>query len=277
MANRLQSLLEHIRPPSGLGCKNTKKISRIFRDESELPTSGDLGHDLISALENSSYLIVLCSPKLQESKWCMAEIDHFKKMHGGRINRILPILIDGDPAAVFPEQLRFDTRITINEEGEEVAGVVEVEPLACNISAGGDIRQTLRKLSKHEYLRIAAPILGCGFDDLYRRHRRRRIQRAITAASVSAVLTMAVAAVFVTQSRSVIQHRDSMYAELSAGAYASGRIPDAVAYALLALQPRHSLMPDFTPQAQKALATALGVYDLAGGYRPFETLDFFRN
>ena len=272
VAKKLQSLLEQVKPPKDLDCKNTRKISRIFRDESELPTSGDLGSDLISALENSSYLIVLCSPKLKESKWCMAEIEHFKKLHGGRINRILPVLVDGDPSETFPDSIRFDTRITIDEHGDERAEVVEVEPLACNIAAGGDIRQTLRKLRKSEFLRIAAPILGCSFDDLYRRHRRRKIQQAVAVASFSAVLASVVLAVFVAQNRSMVEHRDTMYAELSASAYASGRIPDAISYAKQALQPRHTIMPGFLPQAREALTTALGVYDLSDGYRPFETL-----
>ena len=178
VAKKLQEHLEKTKPPRGLVCKHTRKISRIFRDESELPTSGDLGQDIHTALDNSSFLIVLCSPKLKESKWCMQEITYFKELHGGRINRILPVLIDGDPAESFPESLKYDTVTLTISDGTSVTDLVEVEPLACNITAKNE-KESLKKL-KHEHLRIAAPILGCSFDDLYRRHRRRKIRRAIT-------------------------------------------------------------------------------------------------
>ena len=272
VAKKLQSLLEHTKPPRGLVCKNTQRISRIFRDESELPTSGDLGQDIITALENSEYLVVLCSPKLKESKWCMQEIDYFKKIHGGRINRILPVLMEGDPADTFPDSIRYDTRVIVDENGEEHIEQIEVEPLACNIVAGGDIKKTLRRLSKSEFLRIAAPILGCGFDDLYRRHRRRKIQRAVITSAAAVFLSVAVSAIVITQNRSVVASRDAMFIELSNQAYISGQIPGAVEYALLALQPRGPFMPGILPQAQMALTTALGAYDFSDGFRPSETM-----
>jgi len=271
VAIRLQSLLESFKPPRKITYKHSNKISRIFRDESELPTSGDLGNDIITALEESEFLIVLCSPKLKLSKWCMREIEYFKQLHGGRINRILPILIDGDPWEAFPEPLKFDTHTFIDENGVERTEEVEVEPLACNIHTGGDIKKTL-KLLNSEFLRIAAPILGCKFDDLYQRHRRRKIRRITTAVTASFVLAFVVSGLLVLQNRNVIASRDAMYIERSAAAYASGDLQSAVNYAMNAVQPRSFLMPDILPQAQWALTNALGVYDFSDGFRPSEFL-----
>jgi hypothetical protein len=191
VAERLQKLLENFKPPKSGSYKNTNKISRIFRDESELPTSSDLGEDIRTAIEQSRYLIVICSSKLKESKWCMQEIEYFKELHGGRTNHILPILIEGGPA-VFPDALRYDTKtITLNDGSQQTVSV-EVEPLASNITANG-IGESLKKLNV-EFLRIAAPLLGCSFDDLYGRHQRREKQRFLTAASV----VMLVAGIFVS-------------------------------------------------------------------------------
>ena len=67
VADSLQKLLEAFKPPSGITYANTNRITRIFRDETELPTSNDLGADIRAALEQSRYLIVLCSPMLKES------------------------------------------------------------------------------------------------------------------------------------------------------------------------------------------------------------------
>ena len=61
VAERLQRLLEGYVPPKSMD--NSRKFEkwRIFRDETELPTSSDLGGDIKTALENSKYLIVVCS------------------------------------------------------------------------------------------------------------------------------------------------------------------------------------------------------------------------
>ncbi len=191
VAIQLQKLLEHYRPPRGIEYLNTNKITRIFRDETELPTSGDLGADICTALENASYLVVLCSPKLPESKWCLQEIEYFKKLHGGRTNRILSLLVDGSPSESFPQALQYDMRIAVLDDGTEKQAQVEVEPLAANISGGSD-RQRLKKLNI-EFLRIAATILGCPFDGLYGRHQRRARRRIIQAAS----MILALATVFI--------------------------------------------------------------------------------
>jgi WD40 repeat protein len=254
-----------------LVCSNTNRISRIFRDESELPTSGDLGQDITAALENSSFLIVLCSTKLKESKWCMREIEYFKEIHGGRINRILPILIDGHPTESFPETLRYDVITTVTENGATLREVVEVEPLACNIVSSTH-KETVKKLNT-EFLRIAAPIFGCGFDDLYRRHRRRKIRRMITAGTSAAALTALFTATVIFQNIRVQNQRYHTYAESSVNAKHEGNIPQAVSYALSALPDKTGLLhPAPLSRAIKALSDALGIYDLSEGYRPHRAI-----
>lgn len=177
IAENLQKKLEEFRPPQGIEYKNTKKITRIFRDESELPTSNDLSADIRAALEQSNYLIVLCSPQFKESKWCMQEINYFIELHDGRTNHILPILVEGNPAETFPQALRYDIRTVTLEDGSQRKMKVEVEPLAANVS-GGTMANVLKKLNV-EFMRIAAPILGCSFDELYGRHQRRARSRII--------------------------------------------------------------------------------------------------
>ena len=83
VAERLQKLLEGYVPPKTMD--NSRKFEkwRIFRDETELPTSSDLGGDIKTALENSKYLIVVCSKTTRHSRWCMEEINYFKCLHGG--------------------------------------------------------------------------------------------------------------------------------------------------------------------------------------------------
>lgn len=194
IAERLQKLLESYVPPKDL--RSGFRKMHLFRDETELPTSNDLGGDIKSALEQSRFLIVICSPALEKSKWCMQEIDYFRSLHGNTNRQILTLLVnDPDQPPVFPEPLRYEPRLIKTEDGAEKEVLEEVEPLAANVSAK-TLSQSLKKL-KTEFLRIAAPLLGCGFDDLYNREQRRRNRRRLTV-SLTAAAVLAVAAVLST-------------------------------------------------------------------------------
>ena len=137
VATHVQELLERYRPPKGIGGSTSKRINRIFRDKTELPTSGDLDQSLKNALLSSQYLIVILSEETQNSKWCMEEIRLFKEHHNGSISHILPVLVSGEPQAAIPELLRREE--SIDASGNRIE--TEVEPLCC------DVRAESRKLS----------------------------------------------------------------------------------------------------------------------------------
>jgi eukaryotic-like serine/threonine-protein kinase len=92
-----------------------RRLFPVFRDREELPTAADLGEQINDALANSACLIVVCSPNSAKSIWVNQEILTFKRM--GRDNRILAIIVDGEPnasdktglaaAECFPPALRF--------------------------------------------------------------------------------------------------------------------------------------------------------------------------
>ncbi|MBQ7541842.1 MAG: TIR domain-containing protein [Clostridia bacterium] len=192
VAERLQKLLETYTPPKDVRAPGKAKKMHLFRDETELPTSNDLGGDIRGALERSRYLVVICSPEYEKSKWCMEEVAYFKKLHGGSNKNIITLLADDpDRRPSFPDALRFETETQTLETGETVTTQREIEPLAANVSAKTQA-QMLKKL-KTEFLRIAAPLIGCGFDDLYKREQRRRTRRILTV-SLSTAAVFAVAA-----------------------------------------------------------------------------------
>ena len=172
-AEKLQKLLESYKPPKNLG--KVKENWRIFRDVSELQSSSDLSEDIKNAIETSEYLIVICSPKYTESKWCMQELQRFRALHDNTNKNIITLLVSGEPHESFPEELTYTEMTTTNEKGEEVKVKVEVEPLAANIKAD-TLKESMKKLDT-EYLRIAAPLLGCDFNDLFQREKRREAAR----------------------------------------------------------------------------------------------------
>jgi len=183
VADKLQKLLEKYVPPPSVRQGKAFKKMRLFRDETELPTSGNLSGDIKAALEKSRFLIVICGKTYTQSKWCMEELTYFKELHGGSTGNIITLLADGEPAEVFPRELCFETRVFTDADGNSHTETAEVEPLAANVSAP-DEKTALKKLNR-EYLRVAAPLLGCGFDELYNRNQRRFMRRMFaTAAAV---------------------------------------------------------------------------------------------
>lgn len=178
VAEKLQKMLESYKPPKSMskGFKNW----RIFRDETELTTSSNLSDDIKRALENSRYLIVVCSEETKNSRWCQEEISYFKKLHKGSNKNIITLVTDGEAPEVFPEELCNEVVEVTDENGVVSYHTQATEPLAANVAAASE-KETLKKL-KTEFLRIAAPLLGCGYDALYNRNQKRAIRRLLMVA-----------------------------------------------------------------------------------------------
>ena len=186
-AERLQKLLEAYKPPKSLKVK--KENWRIFRDVSELQSSSDLSGIIKNAIESSEYLIVICSPQYTESKWCLQELTRFRELHDNKNTNIITLLVNGDPRESFPKELTYAEVTTTNEMGEEITVKVDVEPLAANIVADS-LKDSLKKLNT-EYLRIAAPLLGCDYNDLFQREKRREAaKRRRIFGGVSGILSL---------------------------------------------------------------------------------------
>ena len=180
VAKALHKQLETYRIPAYIRQKTgKKKMGKVFRDQDELPLLADLGEGIRRALEQSRWLIVVCSPDLPLSKWCLAEVDYFIGL--GRQDHILTVLIAGEPEESFPTALRY-----ING--------AEREPLAADVRAES-LGQTLRKI-RREKLRLLAPMLGVGYDDL-RRRQRERLLKQVAVVGATALTAMAGATAYV--------------------------------------------------------------------------------
>ncbi len=181
IAEKLQKMLEGYKPPREM-CR-AKEHWRIFRDETELQASGDLSAEIRAALENSEYLIVICSGETVKSRWCREEIARFKELHSGTNDNIITLIISGEPGEVLPSELRTNIETLKLPDGTAVTRETAVEPMAANIIS--KTQSGMLKKLNIEFLRIAAPLLGCGYDDLYNRNRRRRTQRLAAGAAAA--------------------------------------------------------------------------------------------
>ena len=168
--SEIQKRLERFRVPAAILKKTgKKKIGRIFRDKEELPITSDLSDDINRALKDADFLIVICSTSTKLSTWVPRKIETFLQWHSRK--RILAVLVDGQCKDVIPDQLRRETVVRTDADGNRVEEEVIYEPLAC------DFRSGLREAGRTEILRLAAALLGCSYDDLMMRERKYKRKR----------------------------------------------------------------------------------------------------
>lgn len=164
----------------------------VFLDQGELSASSHLTEDIRDALRRSHYLIVICAEDLKESEWCMEEIRMFRELHSGNTDKILTLLVNGKPGPILSQLPLWDSPPQAPAADPHTTDKKAADMLGADIRAK-NTRKILRKL-KTEYLRLAAPILGCDYDALYRRNQRRQKKTVIAVLSGTALLFTAVLA-----------------------------------------------------------------------------------
>lgn len=263
VAGYLQKALERYKIPREIQKKCGKRsLRRIFRDEEELGAASDLFGEIEQNLRRSEFLLVICTPRILESKWCLREIETFIR-YRGREN-VLAVLAEGEPETAFPPILR--------EEGE---------PLAADIR-GRSKREVLRR-ARERMPRLVAPLLHCSYDELYQRHRVYKTRRLAAAAGIVAVLSLAFGAVTMGQNRKItenyqgkLENQSRYLARLSGDLLKQGDREAAVLVAMEAL-PKGSGDDSrpYVAEARIALEDALYTYKMDQQYnlRPKKVLE----
>ncbi len=259
VAKHLHTSIENYHIPAAIRkATGKKRMGRVFRDQEELPLSQNLGADIEQALKDSEWLVVVCSPRLLQSQWCMREIDIFLSL--GRKNRILAVLAEGEPDTSFPAQIRFEEK-----DGEKQ----EIEPLAADLRT--DAHGTWQKKLKTEKLRLLAPMLGVTFDDLKRRARERRLKLTALALGSGLLLSTAFTLYALEQKNIIAAERDiaeqnrletqyttvKLLVERSARSAQEEGLPQSAAYALEAYAMNRELNGAYDAEVSAALAATL--------------------
>lgn len=163
------------------------RLIPVFRDRDELPTSSELGDNLQKSLQQSRYLIVICSPAAAKSRWVEEEVRAFKSWNGR--DRVIALIAGGIPnasdqanpdAECFPYSMRFDI--------DSANRPIRVEPIAADLSSEGDGRQ-------RAFLKVVAGLLGVGFDELYQREKRRANRRKLLVGAAAMIVLLAIAGI----------------------------------------------------------------------------------
>lgn len=165
------------------------RLSPIFRDRDELPTTSDLGAAVEEALGQSWCLIVICSPESAQSRWVNEEVLAFQRL--GRSDRIHCLIVDGGPDPAAP--LRFPPSL---EQAQAKSGNGRSEPVAADARRFADGRS-------HALLKLIAGILGIRYDTLVQRDQQRKHRNLfwITCASLALVVVLAVSTLIAVTSR----------------------------------------------------------------------------
>ena len=264
VAAHIQSQLEHFHIPGKIRKKTgMKRIQRVFRDKDELPITSDLSSTIAHALENSDYLIVICSYSTCQSEWVKREIEYFLRNHSR--SQILAVLAEGEPYEVLPEELTKEEVQVVQPDGSTATFLRDKEPLCC------DYRMSFRKADKEELPRLAAALIGCSYDELMNRRRAYQMQRITILGITLTVLALGFSG-FLINSRMQIQknyekslRNQSIYlANESRQLLDDEKRIEAIHLALAALPSEDSDRP-VTAEAIRALSDAtLAYYPLSG-------------
>ena len=165
-----------------------ERLAPIFLDREELASSADLAESVRNALQQSDFLLVVCSPASARSRWVNEEVRSFKEM--GRADRILCLIVGGEPRAAdkgLPAEMECLPPALLYEiEVGRISDRPAAEPLAADVREGGDTRADAR-------LKIASAMLGVRLDELRQRDQARRQKRlaAIGVASTAGCVVLA--------------------------------------------------------------------------------------
>ena len=187
-AVRLQHAIESYRLPAVL-CKQDsalpRRIKPLYCYINDMHAGEELMQELKSRMEQSRYLIVVCSPRAAQSTYINSGIDYFVSL--GRRDSIIPIIVEGvpysgDPATeCFPEALR-------RHFPKNADPLKDHSILGINIHEQGVSR---RKAYNRAMLMVVARMLQLDFDGLLLRDKQRRRKRTVLAALFSLMLGMA--------------------------------------------------------------------------------------
>ena len=176
-AKWVQQQIEAYKLPAVLQKKNPQapktRIRPLFRYHTDIQPN-ELKEELRSKLEQSKYLLVICSPRSAQSQWVGQEIENFVLM--GRRDRIIPIIVDGRPYSGDPATECFHPMIhkyfphsdNIDED-HEILGV--------NLNEEGSGSKRMKR--QRAIMQVVSRMLDVNYDQLWNRRRRQIIRQTV--------------------------------------------------------------------------------------------------
>ena len=260
VAEAIERGLEHFYVPWGIRKKTgIRKINHIFRDKDELPITSNLTEQISYALDNSDFLIVICSTNTKTSAWVPREIEYFLRTHSRQ--QILTVLVDGEPFEVIPDILLHEDKTVFDNHGVSHTYRIPLEPLSC------DFRSPKRRDRKDELTRLASALLSCSYSELVNRQRQYKVRKAAIAMTFVGLLAFGFSAYMFNSKKKIeaayteaLINRSRYLASESRNLFENEQRITAMQVALAALpKNEEDDMPE-TPEAIRALTDATLAY-----------------
>lgn len=264
-AKALHTLIERYTIP--VGRKETaftpRKKWKVFRDEEELRVTSDLPQSIHDALDASEFLIVICSPESMDSLWVHREIAYFLRHHDQE--HILTVVTAGDPGQMIPDLL-----FRVSAEGYDTSRMKE--PLYMDIRAGNS--RNMKRLLKAHFLKLAATLHGCAYDDLVMRDQRHRKRRMLLWSIGISCIAAVIIGILLWSNRKIdeknrelkkqyneiLMRESELLAQDALDALAEGDWVSAISYALSALSSTDNNRP-YNATAEQVLLSAIRPLD----------------
>ena len=188
-ARTLADSLRRYRLPGGVTAEPGRERRSVTLDLSGSP----LDDEVRAQLDESRFLILLCSPEIRSHRGILDRLDYFRTRKGG--DHVIAVPVSGEPAESFPEN--FSERKLVRHimpDKSVVEREENIEPIAADLR--GDSPARKRAALRYETVRITAQVLGLHPDALEQRHRARRKRAIAVALSFAAAVTLTAAGIF---------------------------------------------------------------------------------
>ncbi len=184
----VQKAIEGYRLPTAVSRSHSlpKKMPPCFCYLNDINLSEELMQELKLRMEQSQYLIVVCSPRSAKSTFVNGGIDYFVNL--GRRDRIIPLIVDGIPytndpeTECYPEALkRHFPKSSDPMQDHQILGV--------NLNEEGAGSKRWKR--QRAVLMVIARMLNLEFENLWNREvERRKHQRRAIIAGVAGILCL---------------------------------------------------------------------------------------
>lgn len=179
-AKWLQDKLESYKLPSDIHneFEDSRYLRPVFRDKTDLNT-GILANELRKELEESKYLVVICSPNSAKSAWVSDEVKAFIEM--GRLDFIIPFIVSGTPHNYKDRDCNspYDDECYPTFLRQHTQQHPELELLGISADEVG---------KEKAFIRVVSRMLGVSFDVLWKRHDRDKRNRRIVSVLCTCIL-----------------------------------------------------------------------------------------
>ena len=294
VAEELIKLIERYRVPKELRKNGSTSLGRVFRDRDELGVHHDLEEAIYPNLDNSDFLIVVCTPDTRDSEWVSLEIERFLQTHDR--DHILVVHAAGTAEEAIPEQIThiYDENgnlvniknplsiYLVDSNQQKVLSNLRKEFLKIAAALMHSSYDSLllqqeyrmpRKKLKNEILRLISALLGCPYDELQQRNKKYLYQRLMIFSIVVASFLLIFAAVVFHKNTQISDMNEQIQEQLrqtqlnesevltlmSRQQLEDGDRMEAIRSALAALPSEENERP-YYPEALTALTEAMNLY-----------------